>query len=129
MAYLLYSNGQAAGARGFLNQALQSQQEGAADAAVKLAVDRSRSLLAQIDATLGPVAQPAPQATIAQRSSPVPQISATPAATVSPATPPAQPVGQASGAAAGLPSASTAPVASPASAPANAGGLSLPELP
>lgn len=129
MAYLLYSNGQAAGARGFLNQALQSQQEGAADAAVKLAVDRSRSLLAQIDATLGPVAQPAPQATIAQRSSPVPQISATPAATARPATPPAQPVGQASGAAAGLPSASTAPVASPASAPANAGGLSLPELP
>ena len=68
MAYLLYSNGEAAEARGYLNQALQSQQEGVADAAVKLAVDRSRSLLAQIDANVGLAAQAAPQASIAQRS-------------------------------------------------------------
>ena len=116
MAYLLY-NGQAAGARGFLNQALQSQQEGA-DAAVKLAVDRSRSLLAQIDATLGPVAQPAPQATIAPRSSGSADIRDTCCNS--------QPCNTTCTASWGVECCrrfavtSTAPVASPASAPANA---------
>jgi len=65
MAFLHYSNGQLTEARGYLGQAIEYQNEGVADAAVKLAVDRSRSLLAQIDASLGPVAQAAPQATIA----------------------------------------------------------------
>ena len=65
MAYLHYSNGELTKARGYLGQALEYQNQGAADAAVKLAVDRSRSLLVQIDASLGPVAQAAPQATIA----------------------------------------------------------------
>lgn len=66
MAYLLYSNGQAAGARDYLTQALQSQREGVADPAVKLAVDRSRSLLSQIDIKHGPAAQTSPQATVAR---------------------------------------------------------------
>ena len=65
MAYLHYSNGQLTESRGYLGEAIKYQNEGVADAAVKLAVDRSRSLLAQIDASLGPVAQAAPQATIA----------------------------------------------------------------
>ena len=113
MAYLLYSNGQVTGARGYLNQALQSQQQGVADPAVKLAVDRSRSLLTQIDAKRGPVAQTAPQATIAQASTKV----AKPVAAVNP-----NPVTPSANLGAGVP-------ASAAPAPAQAGGLALPELP
>jgi len=111
MAYLLYSNGQVTGARGYLNQALQSQQEGVADPAVKLAVDRSRSLLTQIDAQLGPGAQPAPQATIAQASTEV----AEPVAVVNP-----NPVTSTVNLGTGVPA---------NAAPAQAGGLALPELP
>ena len=113
MAYLLYSNGQVAGARDYLNQALQSQQQGVADPAVMLAVDRSRSLLTQIDAKLGPVAQAAPQATIATTSTEVAQ----PVAAVSPS--PATP---------GVNFGVGTPV-STAAEPAQAGGLVLPELP
>lgn len=118
MAYLLYSNGQVAGARGYLNQALQSQQQGVADPAVKLAVDRSRSLLTQIDAKLGPVAQAAPQATIAKTFTEVAETEvAKPVAAVSPnSVTPSVNLG----------------VGTPASVvpePAQAGGLVLPELP
>lgn len=118
MAYLIYSNGQVTGARGYLNQALQSQQQGVADPAVRLAVDRSRSLLTQIDAKLGPVAQAAPQATIAQAS--IAQASteiAKPAATVNPSV-----VTPSANLDAGVP-------ANAAPASAQAGGLALPELP
>ena len=65
MAYLHYKNGQMTEARGHLGQAMQFQQEAEQDVAVKRAVDRSRDMLAQIDASMGPVAQAAPQASIA----------------------------------------------------------------
>lgn len=113
MAYLLYSNGQVTGARGYLDQALQSQQQGVADPAVKLAVDRSRSLLTQIDANLGPVAQPAPQATIAQASTKLTK----PAEAPNP-----NPVTPSANLGVGVP-ASLAPPA------AETGGLAFPELP
>lgn len=119
MAYLLYSNGQVTGARGYLNQALQSQQEGVADPAVKLAVERSRSLLTQIDAKLGPGAQPAPRATIAQASTAIAKPAPTPTANpVSPSVNPEASVNPG----ASVP-ASVAPDA------AQTGGLTLPQLP
>lgn len=65
MAYLHYKNGQMTEARGHLGQAMQFQQEAEQDVAVKRAVDRSRDMLAQIDASMGPVAQAVPQASIA----------------------------------------------------------------
>ncbi len=118
MAYLLYSNGQVTGARGYLNQALQSQQQGVADPAVKLAVDRSHSLLTQIDAKRGSVAQTAPQATIAQvKTEAAKTETAKPVASVD-----RTPVTSGVNLGAGVPS-SVAP------APAHAGGLVLPELP
>lgn len=113
MAYLLYSNGQVEVARGYLNQALQSQREGVADPAVKLAVDRSRSLLSQIDTNLGPVAQPSPQATIARAFTD----SAKPAA-----APISNSVTNSVNLGVGVPT-SIAPAA------AQTGGLTLPELP
>ena len=119
MAYLLYSNGQVTGARGYLNQALQSQQEGVADPAVKLAVERSRSLLTQIDAKLGPGAQPAPQATIAQASTAIAKPAPTP--TANPVSPSVNP-GASVNPGVGVP-ASVAPDAT------QTGGLTLPQLP
>ena len=133
MAYLLYSNGQVTGARGYLYQALQSQQEGVADPAVKLAVDRSRSLLTQIDAKIGPVAQAAPQATIAQAPTGVTK----PAAAFNPVQPTTQ-IGSPSGVPV-QPAATTSATpsanlgvsipASPAPTAVQAGGLALPQLP
>ncbi|MGI9470338.1 MAG: tetratricopeptide repeat protein [Rubripirellula sp.] len=65
MAYLHFKNGQLTDARGHLSQAMLFEQEAEQDVAVKRAVDRSRDMLAQIDASMGPVAQAAPQASIA----------------------------------------------------------------
>ncbi|MCH1441617.1 MAG: tetratricopeptide repeat protein [Rubripirellula sp.] len=113
MAYLLYSNGQVAGARDYLNQALQSQREGVADPAVKLAVDRSRSLLSQIDTKLGPVAQASPQATIARVFTDAVQPTAAPVS---------NPVTTSVNVGAGAPT-SAAPTA------AQSSGLTLPQLP
>ncbi len=137
MAYLLYSNGQMTGARGYLSQALESQQEGVADAAVKLAVDRSRSLLAQIDANLGPVAQAAPQASIAHASSlgsQLPIQATKPAASFNPNQPTSHSISPVSGIPANgsaAPNANfgagTAVNALPAAA--RTGGLALPQLP
>ncbi|WP_372718089.1 tetratricopeptide repeat protein [Novipirellula sp.] len=53
MAYLHYSKGQMNEARGFLSETLKFDAQGASDAAVKKAVDRSREMLAQIDASRG----------------------------------------------------------------------------
>ncbi|WP_345688544.1 tetratricopeptide repeat protein [Novipirellula caenicola] len=53
MAYLHYSKGQMNEARGFLSETLKFDAQGASDAAVKKAVERSREMLAQIDASRG----------------------------------------------------------------------------
>jgi len=65
MAYLHFKNGQMNDAKKHLNGAVQFESQGASDDIVKRAVDRSREMLAQIDASTAPVAQAAPQATIA----------------------------------------------------------------
>jgi hypothetical protein len=52
-------------ARKHLNGAVQFESQASSDAIVKRAVDRSREMLARIDASTAPVAQAAPQATIA----------------------------------------------------------------
>ncbi|MEM8667402.1 MAG: tetratricopeptide repeat protein [Planctomycetota bacterium] len=65
MAYLHFKNGQMLEAKNHLGQAMQSQPQAASDAAVQRAVDRSRDLMAKIDSTMAPIAQAAPQATIA----------------------------------------------------------------
>ncbi len=65
MAYLHFKNGQMGEARGHLGEALRFEPQASEDAAVKRAVDRSRDMLAQIDASMAPIAQAAPQATIA----------------------------------------------------------------
>ena len=136
MAFLHYSNGQLADARGYLGQAIKYQNEGVADAAVKLAVDRSRSLLAQIDASLGPVAQAAPQATIAggeflKSEPPVQQTSqvGVTSTEVAPAKP-AQSAGPAVTPSATLGTGNTPPPATPSAAIGGSPNtLSLPQLP
>ena len=65
MAYLHYKNGQAAQARNQLNQALAYKAQAGEDAVVQRAIERSHDMLAQIDGTSAPIAQAAPQATIA----------------------------------------------------------------
>lgn len=65
MAYLHFKNGQLTEARGHLGEAVRFEPQAAGDAAVQRAVERSRDMLAQIDASMAPVAQAAPQATIA----------------------------------------------------------------
>jgi Flp pilus assembly protein TadD len=65
MAYLHFKSGQMAEAKKHLNGAVQFESQASTDAIVKRAVDRSREMLAQIDASTAPVAQAAPQATIA----------------------------------------------------------------
>jgi Flp pilus assembly protein TadD len=65
MAYLHFKNGQTAEAKTHLTQAVGYEQEAGQDTVVQRAVERSRDMLAQIDANLAPVAQAAPQATIA----------------------------------------------------------------
>ncbi len=53
MAYLHYSKGQMNEARGYLSETVKLDGQGASDAAVKKAVERSREMLAQIDASRG----------------------------------------------------------------------------
>lgn len=65
MAYLFFKNGQMDDAKKHLSGAVGFESQGESDAIVKRAVDRSREMLAQIDASSAPVAQAAPQATIA----------------------------------------------------------------
>lgn len=65
MAYLHFKNGQMAEAKKHLNGAVQFESQASSDQIVKRAVDRSREMLAQIDASSAPVAQAAPQATVA----------------------------------------------------------------
>ncbi len=65
MAYLHFKNGQMTEAQGHLSEAVRFEPQAAGDAAVQRAVERSRDMLAQIDASMAPVAQAAPQATIA----------------------------------------------------------------
>ncbi len=65
MAYLHYKNGQMEEAKKHLTASVNYEQEGTTDAIVQRAVTRSQEMLAQIDAGASPVAQAAPQATIA----------------------------------------------------------------
>ena len=65
MAYLHFKNGQMTEAKGHLSEAVRFEPQAAGDAAVQRAVERSRDMLAQINASMAPVAQAAPQATIA----------------------------------------------------------------
>jgi Tfp pilus assembly protein PilF len=65
MAYLHYKNGQVSQARNQLNQALAYKSQVGEDAVVQRAVERSHDMLAQIDGAVAPIAQAAPQATIA----------------------------------------------------------------
>lgn len=65
MAYLHFKKGQMMEAKSHLGQALQSQPQAVSDAAVQRAVERSRDLLATIDAGMAPIAQAGPQATVA----------------------------------------------------------------
>ena len=65
MAYLHYKSGQVSQARNQLNQSLQYQTQSEQDPVIQRAVERSRDMLAQIDGVAAPVAQAAPQATIA----------------------------------------------------------------
>jgi hypothetical protein len=100
MAYLHFKNGQMTEAKGHLGEAVRFEPQAASDAAIQRAVERSRDMLAQIDASMAPVAQAAPQATIAggrffadaPKTSPVQQTSqtGTTQTTVAPAAPTAQ---------------------------------------
>jgi len=65
MAYLYFKAGQMDQAKQHLGGALQFESQAGEDTIVKRAVDRSREMLAQIDASRAPIAQAAPQATIA----------------------------------------------------------------
>jgi len=51
MAYLHYSKGQMAESRGHLDEAMKYETQASSDAAVRRAVDRSREMIAQIDAS------------------------------------------------------------------------------
>ncbi|TWU45567.1 photosystem I assembly protein Ycf3 [Novipirellula aureliae] len=51
MAYLHYSKGQMADSRGHLAEAMKYEAQASTDAAVRRAVDRSREMIAQIDAS------------------------------------------------------------------------------
>jgi Tfp pilus assembly protein PilF len=65
MAYLHFKNGQMSEAKGHLGQALRYEPQASGDDAVERAVERSRDMLAQIDASMAPIAQAAPHASIA----------------------------------------------------------------
>ena len=80
MAYLHYKSGNLEEAKKHLNAAAQYEPESSSDAIVNRAVTRSKEMLAQINTAASPVAQAAPQATIAggqffngRESSPVQQ--------------------------------------------------------
>ena len=65
MAYLHFKKGQMVDARQHLASAMKFEPQAAQDSAVKRAIDRSRDMLAQIDAAMSPIAQAAPQTRIA----------------------------------------------------------------
>lgn len=65
MAYLYFKGGQVTAARDHLTQVMQFEPQASADPAVQRAVERSRDMLAQITTATTPIAQAAPQATIA----------------------------------------------------------------
>ena len=68
MAYLYFKNGQMNQAKTHLAEAIRFEPQAASDATIKRAVSRSREMLAQIDASMAPVAQAAPQAAVASGS-------------------------------------------------------------
>ncbi len=72
MAYLHFKKGQLGEARNHLGHAVQFESQAGEDAAVKRAVDRSRDMLAQINGSISPIAQAAPQATVAALPSKAP---------------------------------------------------------
>ena len=65
MAYLHFKNGHMSKAKTHLTAALQSEPLSATDPAIARAVSRSRDMLTQIEASMAPIAQAAPQATVA----------------------------------------------------------------
>lgn len=72
MAYLHFKSGQLPQARAQISAALKFESQAGGDVAVGRAIERSREMLAQIDASSGTVAQASPQA-----SQPVAQYAAT----------------------------------------------------
>lgn len=68
MAYLYFKGGQVNAARDHIGQVMTFESQAPADPAVQRAVERSRDMLAQINAASAPVAQAAPQATVASAS-------------------------------------------------------------
>jgi Tfp pilus assembly protein PilF len=65
MAYLYFKGGKVDAAREHLGQVMKYETQAAADPAIQRAVERSRDMIAQISAATAPVAQAAPQASIA----------------------------------------------------------------
>jgi hypothetical protein len=68
MAYLYFKGGQVNAARDHIGQVMKFETQASTDPAVQRAVERSRDMLAQINATGDPIAQAAPQATVATAS-------------------------------------------------------------
>ncbi len=98
MAYLYFKSGQVNAAREHLAQVMKFEPQATTDPAIQRAVERSRDMLAQINTATMPIAQAAPQATIAASNQflngkPVQQVSqsqtnptaVSPAASVAPA--------------------------------------------
>ncbi|QDT01684.1 photosystem I assembly protein Ycf3 [Rubripirellula lacrimiformis] len=56
MAYLYFKGGQMESARGQINEAMKFESKAAGDVAVGRAIDRSREMLAQINASMGTIA-------------------------------------------------------------------------
>ncbi|TWU57965.1 photosystem I assembly protein Ycf3 [Rubripirellula reticaptiva] len=75
MAYLHFKSGQLPQARAQISEALKFESQAGGDVAVGRAIERSREMLAQIDASSGTVAQAAPQASqqVAQYAAAAPQ--------------------------------------------------------
>ena len=65
MAYLYFKGGKVDAAREHLGQVMKYEAQAAADPAIQRAIERSRDMIAQISAATGPIAQAAPQASIA----------------------------------------------------------------
>ena len=65
MAYLYFKAGQLNAAREHLSQVMKFESQATTDQAIQRAVERSRDMLAQINTATMPIAQAAPQATIA----------------------------------------------------------------
>lgn len=127
MAYLHFKNGQMTKARGHLGEAVRFEPQASTDAAVQRAVKRSRDMLAQIDASMAPIAQAAPQATVAggsyfagtPKTAPIQQTSQSGSsnagvAPAAPISPPSTSVRAASGPAASIPKASIPKASAPA---------------